>query len=69
MQIRKQHFTAKSASDPSKVEVRWTNDENLSPVNAHDDSNSVAGDICTCFGTKKLRLAIGFALTVGRPSS
>jgi hypothetical protein len=39
-----QQFRAKrSAGDPSKVEVSWDNDENLSPVFAHDELMMVAG--------------------------
>jgi hypothetical protein len=32
-----------SADDPSKLEVSWENDENLSPVFSHDELLMVAG--------------------------
>ncbi len=39
-----QHIKAKrSADDPSKVEVTWVNDENLSSVYSHDGLMMVAG--------------------------
>ena len=40
-----QQFKAKrSESDPSKVEVTWVNDENLSKVYAHDELMMVTGN-------------------------
>ncbi len=53
--VEKLHFSAgnlpfpqqirakRQAGDPSKVEVIWTNDENLSPQYAHDELIMVAG--------------------------
>lgn len=39
-----QQMTAiRQAGDPSKVEVTWTNDENLSPEYSHDELMLVAG--------------------------
>ena len=39
-----QQITAKRLTgDPSKVEVNWRNDENLSPVYSHDELMMVAG--------------------------
>jgi hypothetical protein len=54
-EVEKLHFSAgnlplpqqlkskRSASDPSKLEISWENDENLSPVFSHDELMMVAG--------------------------